>query len=131
MARAADRPGFGLRPFCEGGVTWTKLDDSFWSHPKVTKAGNEAAGAYARMLSYCGKHLTDGKVPAEIAQFIARPKVIEQLQVFSFIIENGSGFLIPDYLEFNPSKEQVLAERKKAAERQARLRESREKSRRD
>ena len=109
-------------------MTWTKLDDSFWSHPKVTGAGNEAAGAYVRMLSYCGKHLTDGRVPDEIARFIARPKVIEQLQEFSFVVKNGKGYLIPDYLEFNPSREQVLEERRKAAERQAK---SREKSRRD
>jgi hypothetical protein len=109
-------------------VTWTRLDDDFWSNPKVVAVGNEAAGAYARMLSYCGRHLTDGRVPAETASFITRPTVIRRLEEYSFIVRNGAGYVIPDYLEFNPSREKVLAERRKAAERQAK---SRGKSRRD
>ena len=109
-------------------MPWAKLDDSFWSHPKVIAAGNEAAGAYARMLSYCGNQLTDGRIPSEVAKFIAKPGLISKLEQFSFIVQNGDGYLIPDYLAFNPSREKVTEDRRKAAERKAK---SRQESQRD
>jgi hypothetical protein len=97
-------------------VTWTKLDDAFWSHPKVIAAGNEAAGAYVRMLSYCGKHLTDGHIPEDIAKFIAKPSALQRLAEHEFIQRNGSGWVIPDYLEFNPSAEKAKAKQKARSE---------------
>jgi len=88
-------------------VTWTKLDDGFYDHPKVEAVGNEAAGAYVRMLSYCGRQLTDGHVPDGKARYITRPKILERLAEHGFIERNGTGWVIPDYLEFNPSRDQV------------------------
>lgn len=92
-------------------MPWVKLDDKFWADPRIEEAGNEAAGAFARMLSYCGDHLTDGKVTAAKARYIAKPKVVERLAEFGFLVKRGEGWLIPDYLDFNPSREQVLAKR--------------------
>lgn len=103
-------------------MAWTKLDDGFWSNPKIVAAGNEAAGAYVRCLSYCGQHGTDGKVPIDVARFIARPKVLDQLLEVSLLEQNGSGYVIPDYLEFNPSAEKVAEERAAARDRMARIR---------
>lgn len=95
---------------------WTKLDDKFWSDPKVEEAGNEAAGAYARMLAYCGDHLTEGKLTDGAARYIARPKIIERLAEFGFIVPNGNGWVIPNYLEFNPTKAEVEATRRARSE---------------
>lgn len=100
-------------------MSWVKLDDKFWGNPKVLAVGNEAAGAYARLLSFCGDHLTDGVVPDETARFIARPKVIDRLAEFGFIRRRGEGWLIPDYLEFNPSKSSIEAKRRADRERKA------------
>jgi hypothetical protein len=47
-------------------MPWARLDDDFYDHEKTKAAGNEAAGVYARMLSYSARHLTDGRVPYEI-----------------------------------------------------------------
>jgi hypothetical protein len=59
---------------------WGRLDDSFWDHPKVVEAGNEAAGAVARMISYCSKHQTDGVVPLDIVMAICgRPGLVREL----------------------------------------------------
>lgn len=95
---------------------WSRLDDQFWSDPKVEKAGNEAVGAFCRMLSYCGDQLTDGVVTAGVAGFIARPKTIDRLAEFGFIVERGEDWLIPNYLEFNPPKTEVEARREARAE---------------
>ena len=97
-------------------MTWTKLDDQFWSNPKVEHVGNEAAGAYARMLSYCGDHLTEGKLTDGAARYITRPKIIDRLAEFGFIVRNGSGWVIPGYLEFNPTRAEVEATRKARVE---------------
>jgi hypothetical protein len=98
-----------------GGVTWVKLDDAFWANPKVVAVGNEAAGAYARMLSYCGQQLTDGLIEDHAAKIITRPSVCRKLAENGFLERNGKGWRIPDFLEFNPSRDKVLETRRKRA----------------
>lgn len=93
-------------------MPWVKLDDAFWANPKVVAVGNEAAGAYCRMLSYCGQHLTDGAIDDATAKFIARPALFNKLAEHGFIQRNGKGWVIPDYLDFNPSRAKVEAKRK-------------------
>lgn len=97
-------------------MTWTKLDDGFWSNPKVDLAGNEAAGAYVRALSYCGRHDTDGSFPESVARFIARAKVWTILVDVALIEQVEGGYLIPDYLDFNPSAREVEERRQKRAD---------------
>jgi hypothetical protein len=96
-------------------VTWSKLDDGLWSHPKVVAAGNEAAGVYCRSLSYCGCHETDGHVPQEVAKFIGRQRAFERLIEVKLMERNGTGYQIPDFLQFNPSH--ALLEAKRARDR--------------
>lgn len=99
-------------------MSWIKVDDGFWSDPDVLEVGNEAAGTFVRMLSYCGRHLTDGHIPADVTRFIScRKTPVTKLEAVSFIAPNTAGFVIPDYLKFNPSREQVEDDRRKAAER--------------
>jgi len=43
-------------------VTWFKVDDGFWSHPKTLALPVGAVALWVRAGSYCGKHLTDGFV---------------------------------------------------------------------
>lgn len=106
-------------------MTWVKLDDGFWSDPAIDRVGNEAAGVYARMLSYCGQHLTDGHVPATAAKFISpRGRPLDALIEAGLIEPNGDGYLIPKFLDYNPSKAQVEDRRRRDAERQRRRRSS-------
>lgn len=98
---------------------WVKLDDKAYAAPKVQEVGNESFGAYCRMLSFCGGHLTDGKVTEQMAGFITRPKIIERLAEFNFVQMRGNGLLIPDFLDYNPSREQVEAKREADRKRRA------------
>ena len=43
-------------------MAWFKVDDQFWSHPKVNGLSAEAGWLWTRAGSYCGQHLTDGLV---------------------------------------------------------------------
>lgn len=104
-------------------MPWVKLDDAFWANPKVVVAGNEVAGAYTRMLSYCGQQLTDGFVEADVVKFIAKPGLIKKLSGQGFVEATKGGLVIPDYLEYNPTRERAEEERAKARERMRKLRE--------
>jgi hypothetical protein len=96
-------------------MSWAKLDDGFWMHPKTIMAGNVGAGVFARMLSYCGCYLTDGLVPSAIVTSIvgSDKKVLPEMERVGLIeiLESG-GVIIPDYLDYNRSKMQVEADRK-------------------
>ena len=100
-------------------MTWARLDDGFWMHPKVLMTGNTGAGIFARMLSYCGSYLTDGLVPEPIALQIAGPdrKALQTLLDYELVdrLESG-GYIIRDYLEYNRSKAQTEEERRRRSE---------------
>lgn len=100
-------------------MPWVKMDDRFWSHPKVTRAGNESAGIFARCLSYCGSHLTDGRVPMDVALFIAGSREKVEAVVDADLLEQlPSGDLyVRDYADYNPLREQVEAERESRRQR--------------
>lgn len=107
-------------------MPWVKLDDHFPSHPKIARAGGDAAWLHVCALCYCGAHLTDGEIPREQLPRLSDRKqpfrLAKRLVECSLWTETATGFLINDFLEFNPSREQVLAERLKARERSAKVR---------
>ena len=93
-------------------MPWVRLDDKLHSHPKILRVGNEGAGLYARALSYCGDLLTDGFVPAEWVKGVATAKLARTLMAAGLWQEVDGGFQIPDFLDLNPSREQVESKRK-------------------
>lgn len=101
-------------------MSWAKIDDRFWMHPKVAAVGNAGAGIFSRMLSYCGCYLTNGLVPPEaVALIVGKDRVVLQrmhdLNMVE-IRESGSVF-IRDYLDYNPDRDKVEADREAARER--------------
>lgn len=97
-------------------MTWVKLDDKWHGHPKVLAAGLAASGLYARALSYCGDYLTDGYVPdgwvaaAIVGERRDTPARLEEVGLWERAAD-GRGWLIPDFLEYNPSSRDVRLER--------------------
>jgi hypothetical protein len=111
-------------------MTWFKVDDGFHSHPKVLRAGNAAVGLYVRCGSYSSDHLTNGHIPDAIAKLYGTEPQVNALLRERLWVTVPGGYLMPDFLEFNPSAEKVLAQRAAGAERQRAARE-RALSRRD
>lgn len=108
-------------------MAWAKFDDHFHSNPKIVQAGNAVAGLYARCITYCADYLTDGLVPGGIPWgFLSQ--LHDPSDLVSLVTKAGlweeveGGYLIPDYLEFNPSKEEVLENRRKEREKKQRSR---------
>jgi hypothetical protein len=112
-------------------MPWFRLEDNFHQHPKVARAGNTAVGLWVRCGTYSAAYLTDGHVPAETARLYGRQREIDTLVEVGLWIPdtNGGGYLIRDFLDYNPSAEQVLADRAAARERQRRAREAARRSR--
>jgi hypothetical protein len=104
-------------------MPWFRLDDSFHSHPKIMAAGNEAIGLYVRCGTYAAQHSTDGFIPEQLALQYGTPKLAETLVRAKLWRRVRGGWRMPDYLDYNPSKEAVDKDRKAAAERQRRRRE--------
>jgi hypothetical protein len=101
------------RPRIAPALSWAKLDDRFWMHPKVTAIGNEGAGVFARMLSFCGCYLTNGLVSPEAVKTICpNRKLLERMNDLDVIELRESGAVyIRDYLDYNHDRDKVEAER--------------------
>jgi len=104
-------------------MSWFKIDDGFHCHPKVLEAGNEAVGLYARCGSWVSQQLTNGFVPTSIALLYGGRELAAALVEARMWIPVDGGWLMHDYLVYNPSKDQVRADRAAAADRQKRARE--------
>lgn len=99
-------------------MSYVSLEDDFHSNPKVLAAGLDGAGLYARALSYCGAHLTDGYLPRAwiMGATEGRRGPINKCLAAGLITELGEDYTIRDYLEHNPSREQVIARREERSE---------------
>ena len=117
---------------------WARLDDELLDHQKIFAAGELigggrngsllALGFYAQCLMWANRHLSDGHLPVGVIRGFrhgSNPLSIADALVKAGLLEkNGSGFVIHDYDEFNPSAARVKAKRRqdmlrKRAEREA------------
>lgn len=104
-------------------VTWAKLDDSFPEHLKVIDLTDGAFRLYVEGLCYAARNLTDGALPkAAVRRLTGGDRRANELVAAGLWDEDGPGWVIHDYLDFNPSAGQVNAERAAARERKARSR---------
>lgn len=109
-------------------MAWARFDDRFHSNPKVLGLWHtcpEAVGLYVMCITYCAMHETDGVVHDWFIQTLVpgkaqRNKMTSQLENAGLFSQDPSGFAINDYLDFNPSHEQLEAKRE--AQKQRRMR---------
>jgi hypothetical protein len=92
-------------------VTWAKIDDQMTYHRKIVSAGNEAVGAWVRMLALSSAQLEDGKISREVAQTITRSAVLAKLVAVGLLDKDGDNFQIHDFLDWNPPAAEVRAKR--------------------
>lgn len=107
-------------------MPWISIDDNFPDHPKVTAAGPLAAWLHVCGMAYCGRYLTDGHIPARqiprLADLDDPLALAERLVEVGLWEEVEGGYLVHDYLKYNPSRAQVEAKREANARRQAAFR---------
>ena len=108
-------------------MSWVKLDDQFFMHPKVLPLSRGAKLLYLSALTYASAQLTDGHLNEAAVSAVARtvgvqPRLSADLRDAGLWDRTEDGYVIHDYLAYNPSREQVLRARQAAAERTARWR---------
>lgn len=95
-------------------MTWVRLDDALPRHPKIVALPVATRWAFIEALCYCGSYLTDGYLPAG---------VINQRDAQSLLAAGlldpraEGGFLVHDFLVYNPTRSDVEGSREQAAER--------------
>lgn len=111
-------------------MTWVKLDDQFAGHPKIEEAGPAAAWMFVAGLCHCSTYLTDGKITKAASKRLGNVRKPDEqarrLVNAGLWLDCGDHYLVHDYLDYQPSKAKVLAERDAATERKRKSREAKE-----
>jgi hypothetical protein len=113
-------------------MPWVRLDDGFADHPKVERAGPLAGWLHVVAMCYCARHLTDGRVPKVKARRLAdipQPtRHIAALVEAGLWHEDGDDYVLHDFLDYQPARAEVEAERKAARDRMAKARSNKRRS---
>src|SRR5262245_10798864 len=104
---------------------WVRLDDGFADHPKIKRAGPLATWLHVAGLCYASRYSTDGHLPVEVIPTLAsfQDLVVQVQTLVDRLVEvklwerAEGGFVIHDFLDYNPSAEKVKAEREAARQR--------------
>lgn len=105
---------------------WARMDDGYMDHPKIMDAGPWAELLDRRAIEHCAKYETDGLVSKSGLRRISRdiPKVPQRvlslIECGRWSLNETGGWLVHDFLEFNPSKEEKQTQREQGRERQRR-----------
>lgn len=109
-------------------MSWGKIDDQFHAHRKAKlawKGHPRALGLHLLAISYCAGQLTDGLVDSEFVEEkipVARDRAAATSALVAaglWVPEDGD-WRINDWLDYNPSRADVLARRRADSERKAR-----------
>ena len=104
-------------------MTWFKIDDGFWSHPKTATLSSDAVALWVRAGSYSCQHLTDGEIPAPMLRMLGTADAAEELVAAGLWYEEGNGWSFHDWGDYQETRETVRKRRDEARERQAKARE--------
>ena len=113
-------------------MTWFKVDDGFWSHPKVLELSDAAVALWVKAGSYCGKHLTDGFVSAQILPWLTTQQhAAVELVTAGLWREVDGGFEFHDWCAYQDTRTAVEKRRAAWKERQQRHRKTVDEEKKD
>jgi hypothetical protein len=105
-------------------MAWGKVDDKLHSSPKWRATSKGGRALWATALSWSMDQLTDGFIPAHMLAALDGTRADAKSLVDTGLWERTEiGWQFHDWAEYQPSRDQVLAERGAAKERQKRARE--------
>ena len=102
-------------------MSWLKIDDGFAEHPKVSELTDRAFRLHMAALCFCARNLTDGILTARSVKVVcaltsAAPRHIAELRDAGLWVGRGDGWVVKDYLDYNPDAESVKALREQRRE---------------
>ncbi len=115
-------------------MAWFRVDDGFHDHPKVDDLSLEAIGLWLLCATWSSRHLTDGEIPfsrvvklggnRELCSELVRANMWRTSENVRDEGETNTYFFV-NWDDWNPTKEDVQNERKKARQRMQKLRSKR------
>ncbi len=112
-------------------MTWFRVDDGFYSHPKTLATSLAASGLWVRAGSWVGTQLNDGLVP-ESALYAISPeppaktrRLARELVDAGLWVEVPGGYCFHEWHPRNPLRAEVEAERERIREWRRKRREER------
>ena len=111
-------------------MTWFKVDDGMWRHPKVLRCSSLALGVWVRVGAYCADQLTDGLVSMETVYTVCpESKTTVDRAVAELVrrrlwevVDDPDGRQFHDWADHQPTKAEVLARREMEREKKRKQR---------
>lgn len=99
-------------------MTWFRIDDSFYDHPKVFDAPDCAVALWTRAGTWSARNLTDGFVPTGMPARLCddHATATKELLRRGLWMRTTGGFLFHDWTDFQPTAEAVKTLREQRAE---------------
>ncbi|QNA93235.1 MULTISPECIES: hypothetical protein [unclassified Microbacterium] len=110
-------------------MTWFKVDDGFWSHPKTATLSDAAVTLWVRAGAYSCQHLTDGVIKRPVLRLVGTAEAASELVEVGLWLSEADGWRFHDWAEYQETSEAVKKRREDARDRQRKARESREQKR--
>lgn len=110
-------------------MTWVKLDDQFFTHPKTLAAGKDGTLLYLAGLCWTKQHLTDGLIPKTALRVLAAQVSVDGSRTARRLIasrlwhDEDSHWRINGFHDY---QESATVERDRKAEHAAKMRKWRE-----
>ena len=83
-------------------MTWGKVDDGFWDHPKIVGLSDRAFRVLMGIWCWSWRNeKTEGHFPVAVArQHRSTPRVLVELENAGLIDRNGTGWVIHDWKKY-------------------------------
>ena len=104
-------------------MTWFKVNDQFFAHPKVIDLSKDAKLLYLAGLAYCHEHLTDGQISTAALRMVAATVDVPNGTTVAALTDAGlweavaGGYHVHDYLDHQESAATTKRKRDEARER--------------
>jgi hypothetical protein len=109
-------------------MSWAKVDDKFFAHPKVTRVSFGARGLWVTALSWCASLETDGFIPLDtLTVFASTESQQSYAALVDELVRTGlwvdactqgvRGYQVHDYAAYNPSHKSLVSKRNREAAR--------------
>ena len=108
-------------------MTWFKVDDKLFGHPKARAAGNRAMGLWVMAGAWSSAYVTDGYVPAAFVRDHRHGDIDAAVLVdVGLWHEVDGGWMFHDWEQSNPTRAQVEADREARRKRMQKWRDSKD-----
>lgn len=129
-------------------MAWVRLDDHFDENTKLQAAGPLGVALWTCSLAYCNRNLTDGFIPKSKAHTLLdfdglamvdgmHGEDITGAMIAKKLVDVGlyevveGGYIVHDYLDYQPSKAEIEAQRQHVSEERSKAGQAGAKSRWD